>query len=52
MAVPPRPLIVKYGLNKIRFNFIGEDVSIDNCSLFKKEWNKLLIAFDLKDKLI
>jgi len=50
MAV--RPLIATYGFNKIRFNFISEDVSIDNCGLFKKEWNKLMINFDLKDKLI
>ena len=30
----------------------GEDVKIDNCCLSKREWNELMIAFDLKDKLI
>ena len=30
----------------------GEDVSVDNSGLSKREWNELMIAFDLKDKLI
>ena len=30
----------------------GEDVNIDNSGLSKREWNELMIAFDLKDKLI
>ena len=30
----------------------GESVDIDNSGLSKREWNELMIAFDLKDKLI
>ena len=30
----------------------GEDVKLDNSGLSKREWNELMIAFDLKDKLI
>jgi len=30
----------------------GEDVNIDQSGLSKREWNELMIAFDLKDKLI
>ena len=30
----------------------GENVDIDNSGLSKREWNELMIAFDLKDKLI
>ena len=30
----------------------GEKVSIDDTGLSKREWNELMVAFDLKDKLI
>ena len=30
----------------------GEKVSYDNSGLSKREWNELMNAFDLKDKLI
>ena len=30
----------------------GENVSIDDTGLSKIEWNELMEAFDLKDKLI
>ena len=30
----------------------GEDVNLDQSGLSKREWNELMIAFDLKDKLI
>ena len=30
----------------------GEDVDLDQSGLSKREWNELMIAFDLKDKLI
>jgi thymidylate synthase (FAD) len=30
----------------------GEEVSIESSGLSKREWNELMIAFDLKDKLI
>ena len=30
----------------------GENVNIENSGLSKREWNELMIAFDLKDKLI
>ena len=30
----------------------GEDVNPDNSSLSKREWNELMVSFDLKDKLI
>jgi thymidylate synthase (FAD) len=30
----------------------GEEVNLENSYLSKREWNELMIAFDLKDKLI
>ena len=30
----------------------GENVDIDSSGLSKREWNELMSAFDLKDKLI
>ena len=30
----------------------GEDVSPESSGLSKREWNELMVAFDLKDKLI
>ena len=30
----------------------GENVDLDSSGLSKREWNELMIAFDLKDKLI
>ena len=30
----------------------GENVNLDNSGLSKREWNELMVAFDLKDKLI
>ena len=30
----------------------GENVNIENSGLSKREWNELMIAFDLKDKLL
>ena len=30
----------------------GENINLDNSGLSKREWNELMIAFDLKDKLI
>ena len=30
----------------------GENVNVDQSGLSKREWNELMIAFDLKDKLI
>jgi thymidylate synthase (FAD) len=30
----------------------GEDVNVDNSRLSKREWNELMVAFDLKGKLI
>ena len=30
----------------------GEKVSLDDSGLSKREWNELMVAFDLKDKLI
>jgi len=30
----------------------GEEVNLENSDLSKREWNELMIAFDLKDKLI
>ena len=30
----------------------GEDVDVDQSGLSKREWNELMIAFGLKDKLI
>ena len=30
----------------------GEKVSLENSGLSKREWNELMVAFDLKDKLI
>ena len=31
---------------------IGENVDVDSSGLSKREWNELMLAFDLKDKLI
>ena len=30
----------------------GEEVNVDQSGLSKREWNELMIAFGLKDKLI
>jgi thymidylate synthase (FAD) len=30
----------------------GEDVDLDSSGLSKREWNELMLAFELKDKLI
>ena len=30
----------------------GENVSIDEAGLSKREWNELMISFNLQDKLI
>jgi thymidylate synthase (FAD) len=30
----------------------GEEVSLESAGLSKREWNELMVAFDLKDKLI
>jgi len=30
----------------------GENVNVDDSGLSKREWNELMEAFDLKDKLI
>ena len=30
----------------------GDNISIDETDLSKREWNELMIAFNLKDKLI
>ena len=30
----------------------GEEISINQSGLSKREWNELMVAFDLKDKLI
>jgi thymidylate synthase (FAD) len=30
----------------------GEDVNLDSSGLSKREWNELMTAFDIKDKLI
>ena len=30
----------------------GEDVNIDNSGLSNREWNELMIAFDLTNKII
>jgi len=30
----------------------GEKVNLENSGLSKREWNELMVAFDLKDKLI
>jgi thymidylate synthase (FAD) len=30
----------------------GENVDVESSGLSKREWNELMIAFDLKDKLI
>jgi thymidylate synthase (FAD) len=30
----------------------GENVNPDNSGLSKREWNELMLAFDLKDQLI
>jgi thymidylate synthase (FAD) len=30
----------------------GENIDVDSSGLSKREWNELMVAFDLKDKLI
>ena len=40
------------GKNIIQKLIKGEKVSIDNSGLSKREWNELMEAFDLKDRLI
>jgi thymidylate synthase (FAD) len=30
----------------------GEDVNVDDSGLSKREWNELMVAFNLKDRLI
>ena len=30
----------------------GEKVNVDSSGLSKREWNELMIAFDIKDKLV
>ena len=30
----------------------GENIDINSSGLSKREWNELMIAFDLKDKMI
>ena len=30
----------------------GEKIDLDNSGLSKREWNELMIAFDLKDKIL
>ncbi len=40
------------GKNIIQKLIKGEKVSIEKSGLSKREWNELMIAFDLKDKLI
>tara|TARA_B110000858_G_scaffold192122_1_gene242364 strand:+ start:876 stop:992 length:117 start_codon:yes stop_codon:yes gene_type:complete len=30
----------------------GEKIDLESSGLSKREWNELMIAFDLKDKLI
>ena len=30
----------------------GEEVKVENSGLSKREWNELMIAFDLKNKII
>jgi thymidylate synthase (FAD) len=30
----------------------GENVDVESSGLSKREWNELMVAFDLKDKLI
>ena len=30
----------------------GENVDLDSSGLSKREWNELMFAFDLKDKMI
>ena len=30
----------------------GENVDLDSSGLSKREWNELMLAFDLKDKMI
>ena len=36
----------------IKIKIKGENVDVDGSGLSKREWNELMIAFDLKDKLI
>ena len=30
----------------------GESIDVDSSSLSKREWNELMIALDLKDKIV
>ena len=30
----------------------GQEVSVDSSGLSKREWNELMIAFDLKEKIV
>ena len=30
----------------------GQEVSVDGSGLSKREWNELMIAFDLKEKIV
>jgi len=30
----------------------GADVNVENSGLSKREWNELMMAFDLKDKIL
>ena len=40
------------GKNIIQKLIKGQNISIDNSGLSKREWNELMDAFDLKDKLV
>ena len=40
------------GKNIIEKLIKGEEVNIDNSNLSKREWNELMEAFNLKDKII
>ena len=40
------------GKNIIQKLIKGEKISLDDSGLSKREWNELMEAFDLKDKLI
>ena len=40
------------GKNIIQKLIKGENISLDDSGLSKREWNELMISFDLKDKII
>ena len=40
------------GKNVIQKLIKGENISLDDSGLSKREWNELMISFDLKDKII